>query len=316
MATGKQDARFIDQARRHAKDFETRLKRVKRMPETGRHAIEASIREFRQMLIEAEIDDVKTALERLEGLVERELVPYEKSAWREYLETLGIAAISALFLRAFVIGAFRIPSGSMKPTLLVGDNLFATKLSYGIRVPFGSTYLVRWAQPARGDVVVFSFPREEAKAYLQMQLASMRSCLDPVALEEERDMIKRVIGLPGDVVEVTNKLVKVNGVVFERAFMRQDATGDWARPRETVERESNGARDYTVRFVDARTRDFGPITVKPDHVFVMGDNRDESADGRCWGQVPIENIEGRARILWWSNGPDGVRWERFGKLIK
>ncbi len=316
MATPKQDARFLDQARREVRDIEGRLKRTKRLPDAGRKALEESLQGFRQMLIDAEIDDVRVALERLSTQVERELVPYEKSAWREYAETIGIATLTALFLRAFVLGAFQIPSGSMKPTLLIGDHLFATKYSYGIRFPFKSEYLIRWASPERGQVVVFLFPSEEARTYLQMQPAAMRTCLEASSLEGERDMIKRVIGLPGDTVEVRDNLVIVNGKPFERTFIRQEATGEFLRPLETLEREDNGEAEYSVRFVGARTKDFGPIKVQDDHVFVMGDNRDESADGRCWGQVPIENIEGRARILWWSLGPDGVRWERFGRLIR
>ncbi len=316
MATPKQDARFLDQARREVGDIEGRLKRTKRIPETGRAAVESSLRGFRQMLIDAEIDDVKAARVELGALVERELVPYEKSAWREYAETIGIAAVTALFLRAFVLGAFQIPSGSMKPTLLIGDHLFATKLSYGIRFPFKSKYMVRWASPERGHVVVFLFPSEEARTYLQMQPAAMRNCLEASSLEGERDMIKRVIGLPGDTVEVRENVVIVNGKSFGRTFVRQEATGEFLRPLETLEREDNGEVEYSVRFVGAKTKEFGPIKVQDDHVFVMGDNRDESADGRCWGQVPIENIEGRARILWWSVGPDAVRWERFGRLIR
>ena len=109
MATTKQDAKFLDRARRDARDIEDRLKRAKRMPETERRAIESSLRDFRQMLIDAEIADIELARTALDGLVERELVPYEKSAWREYFETIGIAVIAALFLRAFILGAFRIP---------------------------------------------------------------------------------------------------------------------------------------------------------------------------------------------------------------
>lgn len=316
MPTAKQDARYLERTRRELQDIEDRVERTRKMPDTGRRAILDAVARLRKMLVDAEMDDVRAAEESLQGLIERELVPYEKSAWREYFETVGIAIIAALVLRAFVLGAFRIPSGSMKPTLLVGDHLFATKLSYGLRKPFGGGYITTWGEPLRGDVVVFEFPREEARAYLQMQPAAMRSCLEPAALEEERDMIKRVVGLPGDEVEVRENVVRVNGKAFERTFMRQEPTGEYLRPLETLEREDNGVHEYNVRFVGARTRDFGPLKVKPGHVFVLGDNRDESADGRCWGQVPIENIIGKAQVLWWSVSDEGVRWERFGRIIK
>lgn len=316
MATPKQDARYLEHTRAALKDIEDRVERTRKMPETGRRAILDAVRDLRTMLIEAEIQEIREGQLRLEGLLERELLPYEKSAWREYAETIGIAVVVALVLRAFVVGAFRIPSGSMKPTLLIGDHLFATKFSYGLQVPFVSGYALRWAEPERGDVVVFEFPRDEARVYLQMQPAAQRTCLEQSALEEDRDMIKRVVGVAGDEVEVRDNIVFLNGKPLDRTFIRQEPTGEYLRPLETVEREVNGDATYNVRFVGAKTQEFGPVKVQDGHIFVLGDNRDESADGRCWGQVPIEKVIGKAQILWWSVSDTGVRWERFGRLIK
>jgi signal peptidase I len=222
----------------------------------------------------------------------------------------------ALVLRAFVIEAFKIPSESMLPTLLVGDHLFVNKFVYGIRIPFTQNYIVTFDEPQKGEVVVFTFPRMDAKAHLAMQPANMRACIDQRSLREDKDMIKRIIGVAGDTVEVKSAKVFVNGAPLEREFLRKAPTGNYLHPYESVEHEMNDGKTYTIRLLNSGRRDFGPIKVKPGHVFVMGDNRDQSADSRCWGQVPVEFIKGRAMVIWWSKGRKGIRWERFGDVIK
>lgn len=285
------------------------------MPETGRKSLQDALNDLQRALRDADIEEVREERRRVEGLVMRELEPYEKSAWREYVESIGIAILFALFLRGFVVEAFKIPSGSMKPTLLVGDHLFVNKFIYGIRVPFTQNYIVRFEEPERGEVVVFSFPRSDAKKHLSLQPASRRSCITRSSLGEDKDMIKRIIGLSGDTIEVRKNDVIVNGVRLDRTFLRKETTGKFLTPYETVEREENQGKSYTVRFL-GKSNDFGPVKVRPGHVFVMGDNRDDSSDSRCWGQVPVENIKGRAMVLWWSKSKDGVRWERFGDVIR
>jgi len=199
-----------------------------------------------------------------------------KSVLREYAEAILVAVVLALFIRTFVVQAFKIPSGSMKPTLLVGDHILVNKFIYGVKLPFLDTTLIPISEPKRGDIVVFKFPE------------------DP-----EKDFIKRVIGVEGDVVEIRDKKVYLNGEPMD------DPHGTHLDPRIIPGR--------------ARPRDnFGPITVPPDSLFVMGDNRDHSYDSRFWKFVDLSKVKGKAFIVYWSwNGPDSdVRWSRLGDFIQ
>lgn len=284
------------------------------MPDSGRQSLESALNDLRVALKDADIEDVRAERKRVDALVEAQLVPYEKSAWREYAESIGIAILVALFLRAFVVEAFKIPSGSMLPTLLIGDHLFISKLAYGIRLPFTEASVFQYNAPEHGDVVVFRFPREEARAHLNLQPASRRGCIHPSGLNDEKDMIKRVVAVAGDTIEIRKDTVLLNGEHLERTFLRKDITGDFRAPYETVERETNADATYTIRLL-GKPSNFGPFKVKTGHVFVLGDNRNDSADSRCWGSVPVDHIKGKAWFIWWSKG-DGVRWERFGKTIE
>lgn len=198
----------------------------------------------------------------------------KKSVLREYAEALGIAIILALILRTFVIQAFKIPSESMLNTLLVGDQLLANKFTYGLKFPFTHTYIFRGDDPKRGDIIIFEYPE------------------DP-----DVDFIKRVIGIPGDEIEIRDKQLYRNG-----------------KP----------VRESYVQFVDQNeikaTRDnFGPITVPPDQYFVMGDNRDNSHDSRFWGCVKREAIVAKAWRIYWSWGPGGfsaIRFDRIGQRVE
>ncbi len=204
----------------------------------------------------------------------------KKSIVREYAESIIIAVLLALLIRAFVIQAFKIPSGSMKPTLLVGDHILVNKFIYGIklRVPFTALNytLIPISSPKRNDVVVFIFPKETNK-----------------------DFIKRVIGLPGDTVQIKNKQVYINNQPME------DLHGTHSDQRIIPEMEQ--PRDNT-----------GPLVVPPGMIFVMGDNRDESYDSRFWGFVDQKLILGQAFIIYWSwdRTEFGIRWSRLGNLIR
>ncbi len=208
----------------------------------------------------------------------------QKSVFREYAEAIGIALLLALFIRTFIVQAFKIPSGSMENTLLIGDHIIVTKYSYGIHIP--NEVLVLGTQlfkdivllqkvPERGDIIVFKFPRDE-----------------------KRDFIKRVIGLPGDILEVKRQRVFINGQPYADPHARH------TRPPPD---ESFKPRD-----------DFGPVRVPEGHVFVMGDNRENSEDSRYWGFLDIKKIRGKAQFIYWSwNGPESsIRFDRFGQLLE
>jgi signal peptidase I len=199
----------------------------------------------------------------------------KKNIFREYGEAILIAVILALFIRTFVVQAFKIPSGSMKPTLLVGDHILVNKFIYGVKVPFSNITLIPVKDPKRGDIVVFKFPEDPKK-----------------------DFIKRVIAVAGDTVQIRNKKVYINDKPMEDPYgshLDPHLIPGGARPRDNL----------------------GPVTVPPNSLFVMGDNRDHSYDSRFWGFVNQSAVKGKAFIIYWSWDKEnsGVRWRRLGDLI-
>ncbi len=198
----------------------------------------------------------------------------KKSVAREYAEALMVALLLAFFIRSFVVQAFKIPSGSMLPTLQIGDHILVNKFVYGLRLPYPfEKTIAEWGQPQRGDVIVFIYPRDPSK-----------------------DFIKRIVAVGGDTVEIRHKQLYVNGAKVDDPYATF-ADGDQQVP---------GPRD-----------NFGPVTVPPQKLFVMGDNRDRSHDGRFWGFVDRDDVKGKAFLIYWSwDGSDRwVRWERIGHLI-
>lgn len=205
----------------------------------------------------------------------------KKPWYREYSEALIVAVILALIIRTFVVQAFKIPSGSMEDTLLIGDHLLVSKFIYGVQFPWSDDRYLALRHPERGDVIVFEFPEDKDKSYF-----------------ERRDFIKRVIGVPGDTVEVRNKQVFINGELY-------------TIPQEVHKEESVVSAQYGPR-------DFmAPVTVPPGNYFVMGDNRDRSYDSRFWGFVAEPKIKGQAFIKYWSWDSEdfSVRWNRIGRPI-
>ena len=189
---------------------------------------------------------------------------------KEYVEALVVALVLALIIRTFIVQAFKIPSESMVETLLVGDHLLVSKFSYDIKVPFIDKALIKTGDPEHGDVIVFEYPENR-----------------------DLDYIKRVIGLPGDTIELKDNVLYRNGQKVDEPYKRVE-------PQPVPGSKVN----------------FGPITVPADKFFVMGDNRDHSQDSRYWGFVPREYIRGKAWVIYWSwAGITDVRWGRIGRII-
>lgn len=199
-----------------------------------------------------------------------------KSKLQEYIEAIILAIVIAFFIRTFVIQAYKIPSGSMKPTLLIGDHILVSKFNYGIKLPLIRSTLLPIGTPKRGDIVVFIYPEDRSK-----------------------DFIKRLVGVPGDTIEIRDKKILINGLPYK------DKHGVYV--------------DHLIIPGSVQPRDnFGPVTVPEQKLFVMGDNRDESYDSRFWGMVDQRDVLGKALIIYWSwNGEDrDVRWNRIGSLLK
>lgn len=283
----------------------------KHLTSERREEVEKAINELADSLKNTDYS-CKPAHDNLNQIVQKYLKFARKSSFREVVESLLFAFAFALVLRTFFIEPYKIPTRSMVPTLLEGDQLFVTKLSYGIRLPFLNDYVVRFSDPQRGDVIVFAFPNDEAATHLAR---TNSNCMQIESLAEEKDYIKRIIGLEGDTIEVIDQKIHVNGVPVSQQPFYERTVSDYLflsdSRREFWNHEIQGDTTHTTITHQLPSNHFGPIKVQPGHVFVMGDNRDNSADSRCWGQVPVSNIKGRAQIIWWSSGHFAPRWERM-----
>jgi signal peptidase I len=209
-------------------------------------------------------------------------VPFRKSTAREYFESIVIAVILALFIRTFVVQAFKIPTGSMEENLLIGDHLLVNKFVLGPTATGLERALLPVGEIKRRDVIVFKYPEEP-----------------------DRDFIKRVIGLPGETVELREKKVYINGKPLDEPYVH------FLQP-PGIESEFHEVTSYDVR------ERYGPVTVPPNQYFVMGDNRDNSQDSRYWGFLPRDYVKGRAVVIYWSYeaGREDYADESTGATIK
>lgn len=368
------------EARALLKEAQTGLRRSADLLGDGpRGQLSLSIENLSQALKEDNGDSIRDELSRLDSLVDVHLSQGRRSTTREYGESIGIAVLIAMVLRLFVVEAFKIPSGSMIPTMEIGDHIFVNKFIYGLRVPLSNTKFFQFRKPERGEVIVFVNP-----------------------CQPDKDFIKRVVALEGDTVEVRCNVLYVNGeqVDYNHApgecqFWDKDDVDRWTNEPCSLYVERVDGREYsTLQHPDRPYRDgeiaeaskkkdepqglagarysrfeskqdfpghrppecfvvspesdprtpeqreaargrielsrpenetyAGPCApqrryvVPEGHVFVMGDNRDNSSDSRVWGPVPLQNIKGKAMFIWWSNksgAAGGVEWGRIGKGV-
>jgi len=228
----------------------------------------------------------------------------------DYARSFFPVLLIVFLLRSFLFEPFRIPTGSLEPTLLIGDFVLVNKYAYGVRLPVIHKKLVEVGKPARGDILVFRWPPNPSV-----------------------DFIKRVIGLPGDHIKYVNKEIYINNVKLPQTFLKESlAQGDGADEWSVQEKREDLLGYNHLIFIDPKKsgQDFDDITVPEGMYFVMGDNRDDSADSRFWGFVPEKNIVGKAMLVWmsfehhvssddgiWKYIPYGhVRWNRIGRMIQ
>ncbi|MFH1727620.1 MAG: signal peptidase I [Pseudomonadota bacterium] len=226
-------------------------------------------------------------------------------AWPTY-KTIIIALVIALMIRTSIIGNYKVPTGSMIPTIEIGDHLFASHISYSLKlpVPFTNINIFTYDKPKRGDIIVFRSPDKENPGI---------------------DMVKRVIGLPGDKIEVKSPYVYINDEKLEinKLYTKEkfEIFGNVTTYNEKLIDLNHKIQHFESEFL-LRPQTFGPYTVPPDSYFVMGDNRDNSRDSRYWGVVPFNNIKGKVKIIWFSWDKEGegffnkIRFNRQFKLLK
>ena len=201
----------------------------------------------------------------------------KKSGLRENIEAITIAILLALFIRTFVVQAFKIPSGSMKETLQIGDHILVSKFIYGIKLPFVQKTIIPFKNPKKEDIIVFRYPENP-----------------------KLDFIKRVVGVEGDVIKVRNKKLYVNDQLVDQEYAIH-------------------TDPHIIPAVYNKRDNFGPVSVPPDALFVMGDNRDNSKDSRFWGFVNLQAVKGKAFMIYWSwnknNSQSLLHYVRWGRIF-
>jgi signal peptidase I len=235
----------------------------------------------------------------------------------ESVKSLAGAVLIYLVLRTFLIEAFRIPSGSMIPSLLIGDWLFVNKVAYGPNIPWTNSHIPGYTQPGRGDIVVFESPYQPDEAARGE---------DPTPI-----LVKRLIGMPGDTMFMREGLVYINGIPQRQGYAAaSNPKGDGTQSDPLMnwqhKIELTGTR-FGAPPKDPSLDHWGPLLIPQGHYFMMGDNRYESKDSRYWGVVPRENVRGRPMFVYYSFVGGGqsdrplpalfdIRWRRLGHWIR
>ena len=301
---------LVEESRRILKQYKREVEKGLRSAE--REGLEQALSALEKAMAAETFDaaEFDTAHARADRLVGEHLSRWRKGEMREYAESIGVAVAVALILRAFVIEAFKIPSGSMIPSLMIGDHIFVNKLTYGPLIPWTEKRLFESLPPSRADVMVFKFPENK-----------------------EQDFIKRVIATPGDTLEAINGRPIINGLLLPHCYVGKFGKDEGALYIEFMEDRAyftlfasdemhpNGPDEPACRVQDdcglGQTckagicgHHQGPFKVAKNEVWVMGDNRHNSHDSRSWhggmgGGVPFQNIKGRAMFVWMSFAPGG-----------
>lgn len=227
---------------------------------------------------------------------ERALATEKEPVIIEYARSLFPVFLVVLILRSFIIEPFRIPSGSMYPTLEIGDFIAVSKFSYGVKLPVTQTTIIPISEPEHGDVVVFAYPNDPAVDY-----------------------IKRVVGVPGDEITYVGRTIFINGQAIAQKpkgkYIGNDSGAVMNGANIVTETLSNGVSYDVLLDMNKTSRDMNTIVVPEGHYFMMGDNRDHSNDSRFWGFVPEKNLKGKAFGIW-MNWDNGIHWGRIGKGIE
>jgi signal peptidase I len=277
-------------------------------PQTA-ELIKEKLNQTEKALSDGKLGDLVLKTQELEKATSDHLSRFSKSKLRQNIEALLIAIALAFFIRTFIVQPFKIPSGSMIPTLLIGDHLLVSKFIYGTKIPYTDIFILPGIKDIqRGDVIVFTYPNYENETS-----------------REGIHYIKRVIGLPGDSIDIRGRNLYVNGEEIPLRFLGDFYDERTEEPYDEYEENLFGKKHYVIYRKGKEYTDKGnyiPVEKVPEgYVFVMGDNRDNSQDSRFWGYVPIANIAGKAFMVHWSWdwSSEGilnkVRWNRIGSTI-